>query len=254
MLGLETLARDGAIVERRAVDPNFLSTLCRLQTAAVALLNEALAGGDNPASRCLVERHTLTHDDADNILGEAGAFYALADAIARPLLSRLGLGSATRSQNGGVFIADAHLPNASFHWHMDGHWDGLDELGVSFWIPLRDCGADAPGIAFARVDETRRDEVLRCLPQSANPLPADHTPVFWPTVTDEHVGRFGPIEAPTFAVGDVLIFTNGTLHRTHVGPAMRARRCAMIARYAMRGATRVRHIMSGSAVKASTAA
>ena len=105
-------------------------------------------------------------------------------------------------------------PNFQAHlWHQDGG------LGVSFppepgpplpmtplltvWVPLDPCGVDAPGLEFVR---RRLDSLLH-----------------FTELTDAEMRRRFAAEdfwAPAMEPGDAAIFLNGTLHRTHVQPAM----------------------------------
>lgn len=104
----------------------------------------------------------------------------------------------------------AHHPQ---DWHQDG------ALGVRFptepgvsppmtrlvtcWLPLNPCGTDSPGLEFIR----RRQEAL----------------LHFTELNDANLrGRFarGEFWAPNLDFGDVLVFLNGTLHRTHLHPAM----------------------------------
>ena len=111
--------------------------------------------------------------------------------------------------------APRHAPKV--HHPQDWHQDGA--LGVRFplepgaappmtrlvtcWLPLNPCGVNSPGLEFIR------------RPQDAL--------LHFTELTDANLRRcFAPEEfwAPALEPGDMLIFLNGTLHRTYLQPAM----------------------------------
>ena len=74
---------------------------------------------------------------------------------------------------------------------------------LTCWLPLNPCGADSPGLEFIR---RRQDTLLH----------------FTEIIDNNLRQRFEPGEfwAPALELGDVLVFLNGTLHRTHLQPTM----------------------------------
>ncbi|MCU0967611.1 MAG: hypothetical protein MUF03_02125 [Rubrivivax sp.] len=97
------------------------------------------------------------------------------------------------------------------HWHQDGalHHDFLagppaPPLAMhTCWIPLVDCGADAPGLEWVDVAPQR---LL---------APAE--------LSDAAVRAAFPASAfrrPRLAAGEALVFDGALLHRSHVTPAM----------------------------------
>jgi hypothetical protein len=107
------------------------------------------------------------------------------------------------------------------HWHQDGalHHDFVARPGgvplpiLTLWIPLVDCGVDAPGLAWAR------PALTRLLP------PAE--------LNDAAVqARYGgAIEHPELAAGGGLLFDGGLLHRTHLTAAMTRPRTSIELRF-----------------------
>lgn len=112
-------------------------------------------------------------------------------------------------------FAPRHAPKV--HHPQDWHQDGA--LGVRFpvepgaelhiarlvtcWFPLNPCGVNSPGLEFIR---RRQDTLLHFTDLNDNSLRQRFEPEeFW---------------APTVESGDVLVFLNGTLHRTYLKPAM----------------------------------
>jgi len=109
------------------------------------------------------------------------------------------------------------LQHKSYAFHQDGSYHSRisrDHVGLTTWIPLCDCGRDAPGLELY---PRALDEVL--------PLPdgveAPHLFCDTQTVLE----RFGnQLWAPEFSAGDVLVFSHFVLHRTHIVPGMTGQR------------------------------
>ena len=116
-----------------------------------------------------------------------------------------------------------NTPNREYHlqnWHQDGALGAefppepgpvipMREL-VTCWIPLQDCGRDAPGLEFVRL---RQPALL-------------HFRELQDTALRQ---RFKPEEfwAPALEFGDGLLFLNDVLHRTHVCERMREDRLSI---------------------------
>lgn len=87
-------------------------------------------------------------------------------------------------------------------WHQDGalHHDfaaPAQPLPMwTAWLPLVDCGVDAPGLAW----------MLPSLPRLLSPA--------------ELQQPSGAVQSPPLAAGDLLLFDGGLLHRSHSTPAM----------------------------------
>lgn len=142
-------------------------------------------------------------------LTESGLDLSLSDVV--------GCGLVPSMEESWVRKKDAprHAPKA--HHPQDWHQDGA--LGVRFptapgiavpmtrlvtcWLPLNPCGTDSPGLEFIR----RRQEALLHFTElnDANLRRRFASDEFW---------------APDLDLGDVLVFLNGTLHRTYLQPRM----------------------------------
>ncbi len=113
--------------------------------------------------------------------------------------------------------------HAAHEWHQDGalHFDFIepypdDALLKMFtcWIALSPCGQDAPGL------ELMRDP----LPDLLSPAELD----------DQRIdARFGPaaLWRPVCSPGDAILFSGGTLHRTHVTSNMQQDRTSIELRF-----------------------
>lgn len=216
-------------------------------TALQAVIDELVArSGDtaNPLHRTLYDRYTLTSVDVDQAMALEGFYRDLSEASTRPILNNvLGPVEIERSMYGGVFVSDRRLANAAkFYWHPDGHYDGLYPASLNFWIPLRACGTDAPSLKLLRATPTQAEAALPHLPVAIGPPKKRAKPlstgVAWKLTTDEHMrDLFGAsaMETPLFELGDVLLFTNWTLHRTFAPDWMPLARGAMIVRFWLPG-------------------
>ncbi len=86
---------------------------------------------------------------------------------------------------------------------------------LNVWIPLGECGVDAPGLEVVVTDK-------RGLLAVAGP-PDHHVPVERARIDERLVVEaFGPgaLWRPSLRPGDALVFAGTTVHRSHVTPAM----------------------------------
>jgi hypothetical protein len=113
--------------------------------------------------------------------------------------------------------------HAAHVWHQDGalHFDFVapypaDALlkMVTCWIALTPCGEDAPGMELLRLPMT---DLLPPAELDAGRI-AERFPAtaFW---------------RPVCKPGDAIVFSGGTLHRTHVAPGMREDRTSVELRF-----------------------
>lgn len=211
----------GACILRGFLDAELRELAAEIQRDIDRWVEEAAAGKDSPAKGCLAGRYTLTPNDIGPERYEAIVARAC-DAAAD-----MACGPARRTMYGGAFVSSPLLPcNQDFHWHTDGHFDG-NLNGVTIWTPLTDCGKDAPGLAFL---DAPLSTSLGSLPTTE--FADGYTNIDWISVTDKMVGALGLITIPTLGLGDVLVFSDSTLHRTQHTADMMKGRAALIARYA----------------------
>lgn len=117
--------------------------------------------------------------------------------------------------------------------HTDGIIQGTRQNILCMWAPLHPCGESAPGLALVKAG---RDQVLAYLRRHfpGKELPGWHSETDWSSTaafTEDALRReFGEPWKPVMHPGDVLLFTNWTIHGSHITAQMMGRRSAAIYR------------------------
>ena len=118
--------------------------------------------------------------------------------------------------------------------HTDGIIQGTAASVIALWSPLHACGVDAPGLAVLPASKERVIDYLRrkfpdkTIPGWCSTTEWNDTGAFDAmTLRDE----FGDPWTPAMQPGDVMIFSNWTIHGSYVTPAMTKRRSAAIMRW-----------------------
>lgn len=157
------------------------------------------------------------------------------DGLFAPLLpvAKKAMGAYYPDQS--VFVSVAGNRNHSMGgipFHTDGIIQGTGRFVLSMWAPLHECGRNAPGLA---VVPASRSKVLRYLRRR---FPGERIPG-WHSDTDWNRGafdietlraEFGEPFMPEMRPGDVMLFTNWTIHGSHLTAQMTKRRSAAIYR------------------------
>lgn len=115
--------------------------------------------------------------------------------------------------------------------HTDGMYYDDERFGLTVWIPLDPCGRAAPGLELVIADH--HDVRAYSGFDLRRPAPAErkwnwhkYRPgAFETDVIRAHYGA--RVVVPEFRPGDVLIFSNWTIHGTHRTPEMTGRRSAI---------------------------
>lgn len=118
-------------------------------------------------------------------------------------------------------------------FHVDAQFFDDDRLSINFWTPLDSCGVTAPGVKviLLGVEETK----AYLGHDTGAYLRSDHdvgnTHHFLRhkmdlAVLEEHQ-LLDRIWAPEFELGDILAFTNFTMHATHFEESMRLARTSV---------------------------
>jgi hypothetical protein len=111
-------------------------------------------------------------------------------------------------------------------FHVDAQVFYDHKLSINFWTPLNECGATAPGLEVVLLGVQDTKAYLEHNPAGYEPRPGDfgHMKNFRCAkmqlpVLQEH-GLGSKRWAPEFDVGDILAFTNFTMHATHSTASM----------------------------------
>jgi Phytanoyl-CoA dioxygenase (PhyH) len=120
--------------------------------------------------------------------------------------------------------------NGGIGFHTDGIVQGTREAVVAMWSPLHRCGIDAPGLCIIPAPREKVVAYLqRAFPDKEIPGWCSHTEwgsAFHPA---DIAGEFGPPWTPEMQPGDVMVFTNWTIHGSHMLPGKRS---AIVQRWA----------------------
>ena len=132
--------------------------------------------------------------------------------------------------------------------HTDGIIQGTAELTLTMWTPLHTCGIEAPGISVVAAAEGQVLEYLRKkFPDKK--IPGWCSTTEWASTgaftLDAIRSAFGEPYCPTMDPGDVMLFTNWTIHGTNVRPGMANRRSTAILRLRHRTFGAVARAVSG---------
>lgn len=116
-----------------------------------------------------------------------------------------------------------HTPPVPYHQdqgfypQFTGIEDGNTHIIINAWIPLDDCGKDAPGL---EVYPQKLDTLIRTIKPEKNQKTGiyDYIEIDESNVA-QHVDA-ARLWKPEYKVGDVMLMTNHTLHRTHMADSM----------------------------------
>ena len=101
------------------------------------------------------------------------------------------------------------LKHQSYRFHQDGSYHSRkpeDHLGLTIWIPLTDCGEDAPTLQLY----PRHIHTILPLPDGVQ------SPCLF-CEEDTVLERFrGKLWQPVMSAGDVLVFDHFVVHRTYI--------------------------------------
>ena len=115
-------------------------------------------------------------------------------------------------------------------FHQDAYFLGLG-VGtvVNFWIPLIDCGIDAPGLELV---PKRLEHVFKISGPEPEENPYDSVAIP-EAVIQSHLGTTDTL-CPVLKLGDAIAFLSTTLHRTFVTPGMTRPRISIEMRFCSR--------------------
>ena len=118
-------------------------------------------------------------------------------------------------------------------WHVDALWMKDKEFTLNFWVPFTPCGNDAPGLEFLLANETdvknhcHYNPTIPAEPKGRmNTNPCLNLKHFDNAVVDAQFNTT-PHWAPQLNPGDILIFSNWAMHRTHFPPQSQHERISL---------------------------
>lgn len=228
---LKGIKQQGCCLIRGALDTAALGTYYDQAAAAYAFREEQRARGELPESfmRNFYEvGHTLPQD-----LDPVGGVDGFIDLFVQSPLRRL-----MKAAMGPkvAFILNNTLPRRcdpagivpKTPFHQDATFLGDKVFIINFWTPLQDCGITAPGL----------EVVTRPIQETEPPPNYDKEELFYydrmGLEEDKVIEKYGAdmLWHPEMKRGDVLAFTDMTIHRTYVTEQMADDRISMEVRFA----------------------
>jgi hypothetical protein len=116
--------------------------------------------------------------------------------------------------------------DAPIDFHVDAQYHSIDHPAINFWTPLVACGKDAPGLKVVLLGVQETKDYLEFTEAGYEKDPDDIALMHHFRCKKESVeslGKHGLLKyvwAPQFEKGDILAFTNFTMHATHCLPTM----------------------------------
>ena len=207
------LRRFGVLKIRQLLDPGLISAVGAAARDQYDERDARVAAGEclSPPLRQSHQRRTLALHGIT--VGGRTATEALDCSAIRALAGAHLGGSPRLDPNSYVraLVPGPHIQALPFHQDQSI----LQTPLLNVWIPLAECGVDAPGLEVVVTD--KRDLL-------AMAGPPDHEVPVERVRIDERlvVETFGPgaLWRPSLRPGDALVFAGTTVHRSHVTPAM----------------------------------
>jgi hypothetical protein len=116
--------------------------------------------------------------------------------------------------------------DAPTDFHVDAQYHFIHQLSINFWTPLTACGKNSPGVKVILLGEEETKDYLEFYEAGYAPEPDDidnmcHfrcNKMRLDTLRKHELTEY--LWAPQFEKGDILAFTNFTMHATHYLPEM----------------------------------
>jgi hypothetical protein len=231
----ESLEKYGAALIRGAVAPNVV----RVYLDALNEIYDLYDAGD-PRLKCCkpnevagVARGDVTAGVLERVTGLSIENYFASRSLRR--LLRLCLPVCRPTLETLMTVSPGHRKAISgLPLHTDGIIQGTTKAVLAMWSPLHPCGVDAPGLRVVSAGRKAvRDYLRESFPD--RPIPGWSSSTEWASTDafDEDRLRqlFGPPWAPEMQPGDVMVFTNWTIHGSQFGPEFTKPRSAIIQRW-----------------------
>jgi hypothetical protein len=221
---LDAIETSGAAVIRGGIDPGQVRLMLARSEAVYQDKEMAYRRGElTPQQRSLFKFGHIAQSDLDQPDARFTIIKFLLRSNLYPLLSDLWGGKLAFLRRNCVPRRQAPGPtvNELVPFHQDAAFLATTAPVLNFWIPLVSCGIDAPGL-----------EVVLGNPQALLHSGAVATSKTYGAIEiaeADIVARWGRerLWHPALAQGDVLVFSNMTIHRTYVTPAMTRSRISL---------------------------
>jgi hypothetical protein len=250
--------RRGAVMLRNAAEPNLLDQI-KQEIDGMFVRYANVPAGDlrHPATD---RDPTIKHDDIWNqvkrghiyepafkqlaglsyfdIIRGSGLWDFAARAFPECEVTESAVSSCRRTTVGDVPI----FFDAPLDFHVDAQFHYIHELSINFWTPLTPCGKDSPGLEVVLLGVQQTRDYLEFNEAGYEPGPDDiaHMRHFrWNKARLDKLEQHGLakcIWVPEFKKGDILAFTNFTMHATHCTPDMADPRTSVEVRVNLPGA------------------
>ncbi len=222
-LAIRYLEVAGCFVVRNAIDVGFLK---KLRKKADVVYEKY----DNQVSRTTIDnnfyeglyryghirfQHLAEHNEKpDNPFVYAVENVVHSPAVL-PVVGSLGESIAVLPRN-SLFRRKIPAVQRPIPFHQDAYFLGLGVGAVvNFWIPLVDCGSDAPGLELI---PKRLDHLFKIYSPGTEEVSYDSAAIP-ETVIQTHLGSTDTL-CPIMKIGDAIAFLSTTLHRTFETPGM----------------------------------
>jgi len=236
----KALLRDGAVMLRGAADPELLDEIHRQLDRFFAEYGkiqssdfERNMASDDPNERDFWQQLKLGHVYDRTFKPFSGISYfdvirsnGLWDLVARAFHESPLTESATTNCRRMTMDDLPRFYDRPLEFHVDAQIFGVHQLSINFWTPLMACGVHAPGVKIIQLGVQETKEYLEFNEAGHEPAEGDqwHMSKFrchkmtLPVLQAN--GLLERVQLPSFDKGDILAFTNFTMHGSHFVPSM----------------------------------
>jgi hypothetical protein len=225
----------GAVMLRKAVDSRLLGKIqesvnalfAQYANVPAAEFDQHLAS-DDPLERDFWEQVKLSHVfdrtfkpfsgySYFDIVRSSGLWDFAGQAFPETDLTESGVCNCRRVTEGELH----KFWDQPIEFHVDSQFFYDHQLSINFWTPLNACGLNAPGIKVILLGVRETRDYLEYNEAGYEPRPKDIGRMHKFRCNKMHLDqleindRLKYVWAPEFNQGDVLAFTNFTMHATH---------------------------------------
>ncbi len=236
----EFIMSRGAVMLRKAADPKLLDTIrsklddlfAQYSRVPQSEIDKRIAS-DDPVERDFWEQIKLSHIydktfksfanlSYFDIARQSGLWEMIERAFPESSVTESRVCNSRRITEGGR----PDFFDKPIEFHVDAQVFYTHQLSINLWTPLVDCGVKAPGLKVILLGVRDTLRYLEYNEAGYKPEPGDIAnmhkfrcqKMLEPALADS--GLLERAWAPEFRKGDVLAFTNFTMHATHSTPEM----------------------------------